>query len=130
MGRYNRKELDIGIDTGFFKGNAIMSGFFLVTLVGVITMATTAEARGFSLVEKGHECNGAERNMGYKMTLEECARTCEGTSDMFVYGTNEFGTIRCHEGKGCACYCEDASTRGCKKRIVHKGYNLFRTTGK
>merc|ERR1711962_236866 len=80
--------------------------------------------REFSLVAKGHECNGAERRIGYLPTLESCAKACEGSSDMFIYGTNEFKDPRCKDGKGCVCWCEDASTRGCKKRIVHKGFNL------
>ena len=85
---------------------------------------------GFHLRSKGHECNGAERFKGYKPTPEACGKACEGSSDMFVYGTNEFGVTRCYKGKGCACYCEDATKAQCFKRVSHKGYNLFDITGK
>jgi hypothetical protein len=95
-------------------------------------MVTTVEGfrkRGISLVAKGHECSGAERFKGYRRSLWACARACERSSDMIVYGTNEFGVNRC-KGKGCACYCEDATKAKCYKRVSHKGYNLFDITGK
>jgi hypothetical protein len=93
-------------------------------------MATAVEGRGFHLRSKGHECNGAERFKGYKLTPEACGKACEGSSNMFVYGTNDFGVTRCYKGKGCACYCEDATKAQCFKRVSHKGYNLFDITGK
>ena len=80
------------------------------------------------MVEKGHECNGAERFVGYKKTISECAFVCGRSANMFVFGTNEFGVRRCNR-KGCACYCEDATQASCEKRIVHTGYNLYRLGG-
>ena len=37
-------------------------------------------------------------------TLDECARRCEGTTDLFAYGTNEFGGQGCQSSL-CKCYC-------------------------
>ena len=80
---------------------------------------------GIILVAKGHECGGAERFKGYRRSLWACARACERSSDMIVFGTNEFGVNRCKGGR-CACYCEDDTIGKCNgKRIEHKGYNLY-----
>ena len=37
-------------------------------------------------------------------TLDVCARRCEGITDLFAYGTNEFGGHGCQSGL-CKCYC-------------------------
>ena len=81
------------------------------------------------LIEKGHEGNGKETYVGYKPNLWACVKGCRGSSFMIVDGTNEFGVTRCHKGKGCSCYCENASGFACKKRIEHKGYNLYKGGG-
>ena len=37
-------------------------------------------------------------------TLDVCARRCERITDLFAYGTNEFGGHGCQSGL-CKCYC-------------------------
>jgi len=102
-----------------------MQGCTLLALVGVVAMATAVAGRGWRVVATGRECNGAETYKGYKSSSGACAAACAGRSDMFVYGTNQFGVKRCSGGK-CKCYCEDATKAVCRKVKKHKGYDLYR----
>ena len=45
---------------------------------------------------------------------------------MFAVGTNDYGTIRCENGK-CNCICETvATTDGTCSIISHSGYRLYK----
>ena len=82
----------------------------------------------WSLVAVKRECSGREQgNMFWKARhLKDCAKSCVGVSSMFVYGTNDFGTIRC-KGDGCVCFCEtEASPDGTCPMNTHNGYRLYR----
>ena len=37
-------------------------------------------------------------------TIHECARKCHGLTQMFAYGTNDFGQQGCQDGL-CKCHC-------------------------
>ena len=52
--------------------------------------------------------------------MEGCGKACEGTSEMFIYGTNLYGNNRCTI-YGCRCYC----ALGKCKRKSHTGYDLY-----
>ena len=63
--------------------------------------------------------------MGSLENIEECAENCRDVSSMFAFGTNDFGTTRCNDGK-CACYCETAATSDGSCTInTHNGYRLY-----
>jgi len=105
----------------------IMAILLHVAFVAVIGM-TTVEAKGFDKVGTKVECGGSEVLAGFFPKIGDCAKACHGKSGMFIYGTNAFGTVRCHGGK-CKCYCETATVHRCQKRIEHKGYDLYRFDG-
>ena len=71
------------------------------------------------------ECSGAEEGLG-KMTIDQCSEKCTGISDMFAFGTNDYGTPRCSGGK-CNCLCETASGYDATcEQVDHVGYRLFK----
>ena len=83
----------------------------------------------FKLVAFRAECDGAEINKDYFHNIEECAEACRGKSEMFIFGTNEYGSIRC-KNKVCSCFCEDdTSNFKCNKQKGHNGYNLYAFQG-
>ena len=49
---------------------------------------------------------------------------------MFIFGTNDFGEVRCNiEGKpiGCSCICETAASEdGTCNTKQHNGFNVYR----
>ena len=73
------------------------------------------------------ECTGAEEGQG-KMTIDQCAERCNGLSDLFAFGTNDYGTPRCSGGK-CKCLCETSSNDGKCQITNHDGYRLYIHTG-
>lgn len=72
------------------------------------------------------ECGGTETDVGSKKTLSECAKSCRGTSSMFIYGTNDFGDPKCTNSEGCSCYCEISSRGGECNKVDHNGYRLYK----
>ena len=75
------------------------------------------------VAEKSY-CDGKEVFRWYT-TLNACASVCKRVSEMFVLGTNQFGTSRCSNGR-CKCYCQFSTTNyKCNKRKSHNGYNLY-----
>jgi len=70
-------------------------------------------------------CDGSETDKGYT-SLGDCARKCEGSTQMFIHGANRFGTKRCRSDGLCKCYCQKStSAYTCKKRKAHNGYILY-----
>ena len=65
--------------------------------------------------------------MGYMRTITQCADACRATSSVFIFGTNDFGEMRCFfPCRGCSCYCETESSSGrCNEEIDHNGYRLY-----
>ena len=50
-------------------------------------------------------------------TLDECAKKCSGITDLFAYGTHEFGGQGCQDGL-CKCNCiseKDDTSANCQK---------------
>ena len=71
------------------------------------------------------ECQGTEVSMGKLSTIEECAFECHTRSNWFAFGTNDYGTNRCTNGK-CNCICETISSSGGSCKFSnHKGYRLY-----
>ena len=73
------------------------------------------------------ECDGSEISKGIQPDLKSCAQSCRGISSMFIFGTNDFGNIRCYTN-GCVCSCETAALPDgtCPVHVAHNGYNLFK----
>ena len=83
----------------------------------------------FTVLKNAVECKGSERFKGELVSAEACATACRGTSQLFIYGTNEFGEKRCDSKAGiqtCDCWCQDETEDyKCKKETKNKGYRLF-----
>ena len=80
----------------------------------------------WELVAEQQECGGFEKYAGSKKTLEECANSCQRSTYMFIYGTNDFGENRC-KSSGCECYCElQSKAWECDYRVKNKGYRLYK----
>ena len=78
------------------------------------------------LVSDNSECSGSEEGQGKFETIFECAEKCQGVSSMFAFGTNDYGTIRCENGK-CSCFCETAATiDGSCSIVSHSGFRLYK----
>ena len=90
-------------------------------------MIVILEKRKWRVVGNKMECSGAEQGQG-KMTIDQCSEKCTGISDMFAFGTNDYGTPRCSDGK-CQCLCETASKDGTCQITDHAGYRLYINTG-
>ena len=63
-------------------------------------------------------------------TIRDCANACARESDMFLYGTTEWGNRRCYGSKGCACYCQYSTNDSnlCPTAKAHTGFNLYNYT--
>ena len=92
---------------------------------------------GWLLVAEKKECDGSEIYQDNLPSVLDCAAKCQGTSSMFIFGTNDFGKIRCGAAEevgdgvgkkdGCACFCETAGTiNGACKQIESIGYRLYK----
>ena len=78
-----------------------------------------------TLLANGHQCGGAETNLGYVKTVAECgAKASAKGSKFFVYGTNDNGGSYCKAGQGCACYAEVPGYKTCSRK-AHSGFNLY-----
>ena len=76
------------------------------------------------LVQEKAECTGTEAFQGKKRSLEECANSCRGTSELFIYGTTDFGIDRTCSSTGCNCFCELPSGGECTQK-KHGGFRLY-----
>ena len=56
--------------------------------------------------------------------MEECANSCLGTSELFIYGTTDFGLDRVCSSSGCNCFCELPTGGKCTPK-QHDGYKLY-----
>ena len=80
----------------------------------------------YTKVAEAEECSGKEI-IKYTATLDDCAKSCEGESSMFAYGTNDYGVTRCHKDGTCNCLCETmADQNGTCTQVSHNGYRLYR----
>ena len=80
----------------------------------------------WKLVSDRSECGGSETGVGQFTRIIECAEKCKAISSMFAFGTNDYGTPRCNNGK-CTCLCETAATSDGSCNIVsHNGYRLYK----
>ena len=58
--------------------------------------------------------------------IHECAAKCAGITNLFAYGTNEFGGQGCQDGL-CKCHCirqKDNTDESCQQ-LNHKNYWLL-----
>ena len=77
------------------------------------------------LVEEKKECGGVEVNKGTMDSIAKCAKACSGVASMFIFGTNDFGVVRCFSD-GCKCVCETAAKDdGSCDTVDHKGFRLY-----
>ena len=59
-------------------------------------------------------------------TINECAAKCSGITNLFAYGTNEFGGQGCEDGL-CKCHCirlKDTTDETCQQ-LSQKNYWLL-----
>ena len=59
-------------------------------------------------------------------TIDECAAKCGGITDLFAYGTNDFGGHGCEDGL-CKCHCirlKDSNDETCQQ-LKQKNYWLL-----
>ena len=61
-------------------------------------------------------------------TLDQCEEKCNGVSELFAFGTNDYGNPRC-SGDGCSCLCETAAKDGSCKITGHHGFRLYISAG-
>ena len=54
------------------------------------------------------------------ISIDECARKCNGIASHFAYGTNEFGGQGCQDGF-CTCHCIETC-----KEVDQDSYWFFR----
>ena len=81
------------------------------------------------LVRDKKECNGSKIDKGTQPSVSECANQCKDTTLMFIFGTDDYGEIRCNDD-GCHCYCEtSAAPNGTCDEVNHNGYRLYRIMG-
>ena len=79
------------------------------------------------LVASRMECAGSEVSVGEASSIDECANKCEGIAEMFIFGTNDFGTNRCSDNGLCRCFCETSSSYDATcQQTSHNGYRLFK----
>ena len=83
----------------------------------------------FELIETGFECAGNETYKGFKASLEACAFSCRGSSEMFIYAINQRDMDRC-KGSSCECFCEHDTVYGssgprCEKMLKNTKYKLY-----
>ena len=90
---------------------------------------------GWLLVGEKKECAGSDTYQDNLQSVGDCAAKCQGTTSMFIFGTNDFGAKKCGTAKeigvgkedGCACFCETAATiNGVCKQIETTGYRLYK----
>ena len=77
------------------------------------------------------ECSGDEDSYDTShgiSTIDECAIKCQEISDMFAYGTNDYGVDRC-SGGSCTCLCETGANDGICDPTAHAGYRLYKYIG-
>ena len=85
---------------------------------------------GWELVAEKKECSGSEISKGKQSSLEDCAEQCGGMASMFIFGTKDYGTIRCND-VGCGCLCEtSATTDGLCDQVDHNGFRLYKYVDK
>ena len=72
------------------------------------------------------ECSGAETSRASLSSIEECAKHCNGKSEMFIYGRTE--TARCSDDGKCICICETEARNGSCSEIDNSGFNLYKYT--
>lgn len=84
----------------------------------------------FMLVQKASACLAKDSLdqiwKGQVTSPEACANACRGTSQMFLYGTNEFGGTGCAENVGCECHCSlQTENYRCRKTVKNLRLNLY-----
>lgn len=85
----------------------------------------------WKLVEEKVECSGKEEGAGVYSDIGNCADKCKNKASMFIFGTNDYGDVRCGDwgnGEiGCNCICESAAyPDGTCEKTSHNGYRLYR----
>ena len=77
------------------------------------------------------ECSGGKETFkGRFKNVGECAAACRGESQLFIYGTNDYGNNRCNSTGFCKCYCEHNSEEFRCPTTSHTGYRLYAFVGK
>ena len=70
------------------------------------------------------ECTGEETIFHSIPTIDECADKCEGISELFAYGTNDYGSDTAQ-----SCSCEIVAKDGTCKTKQTNGYRLYIYSG-
>ena len=90
------------------------------------------ENDSWKFIEDLNECyrEAIERgNIARTRKIDDCATTCRGVSQIFAYGTNDFGGNGCHEGL-CKCHCIDELNYDKCKIMNYNDYWFFKFNDK
>ena len=80
----------------------------------------------FPLAEPEDICIDETHDQDEAQTINECAAKCSGITNLFAYGTNEFGGQGCEDGL-CKCHCirqTDTTDETCQQ-LSQKNYWLL-----
>ena len=118
--------LQVGIFTIYIVVILFVKSFHWNTYTIIIKLLTATRNPDFTKVADAQECTSKEI-IKHAATLDDCAKSCEGVSSMFAYGTNDYGKTRCYKNRTCTCLCETlADQNGTCTQISHNGYRLYR----
>ena len=97
--------------------------FFQITII--LTICTIIpESRKWRVLGDKMECTGEESLFDSIPTIDECADKCEGISELFAYGTNDYGSDTAQ-----TCACETVAKDGTCKTKQTDGYRLYIYSG-
>ena len=82
------------------------------------------ESRKWKVLGNKMECTGEETLFDSIPTIDECADKCEGISELFAYGTNDYGSDTAQ-----ICSCEIAAKDGTCQTKQTDGYRLYIYSG-
>ena len=124
--------LELGKIIHYFANTSAMNNSICIKIERLNDSQVFIFASDWRKVTDEVECGGSEKSMGTVNTLLDCADACREISSMFIYGTNDFGEIKCKtNGKeDCPCYCETSSKNGNCKWVDNSGYILYKYIGR
>ena len=85
------------------------------------------ENKTWNVVEELNECNQVgtdDIDVTKVAAIDECAIKCEGLTQMFAYGTNDFGADGCKDGL-CKCHCLNSLNKDTCQKIKYDEYWVF-----
>ena len=100
----------------------------MIFIIVIYIFSEPLRSDKWALVASKKECSRSEEQYGPFSSIDECAAKCEGISEMFIFGTNDYGaTTSCNGNGACKCYCETSSSHdGTCYQVDNDGYRLFK----